>query len=238
MNPNITEEEVLEELVEFYNKISVEFVPLEISDKPNTYDVDMPVISEHQISVMIRKMKKSKSMVPGDIPPCLINSVAKACAGPLTSIFNAMPMTGWPSLWGKEYQTIIPKKPSPDSANDCRNLACTNYFSKVLESFVLESLHNEIEMTEKQFGGIKGSGVNHLLIYMWDRLLEGLEEDHSAATLMVVDFSKAFNRMQHQACLRALAKKGCSRTTLRMIFFFLSKQAFGSLPVWLTSEKK
>ena len=38
---------------------------------------------------------------------------------------------------------------------------------------------------------------------------------------MAIDFSKAFNRMSHQACLAALAKKGCSNQTLDLVFKFL-----------------
>ena len=57
---------------------------------------------------------------------------------------------------------------------------------------------------------------------MWDSILTGLEDDRAAATLMSVDFSKAFNRMEHQECLKALARKGCSYQTLLMIYHFLS----------------
>ena len=100
-------------------------------------------------------MKKSRSTVPGDIPPKLLLRVADKLAKPLSSIFNAVLSTEWPALWRLEYQTIIPKKKNPSSLNDCRNLSCTNFFSKVLESFVLEGLRSEINLSDKQFGGLK-----------------------------------------------------------------------------------
>ena len=66
---------------------------------------------------------------------------------------------------------------------------------------------SEVKLSEKQYGGLKGCGTNHFLMNMWQYILEGLEEDSAAVTLMSVDFSKAFNRMSHKACLIALAKK-------------------------------
>ena len=121
----------------------------------------------------------------------------------------------------KEYQTVIPKKSPPSGPNECRNLSCTNLFSKVLETFVLQSLKSEVDVSEVQFGGMKGSGVNHFLTKMWNEVMEGLEEEKSAVSIMSIDFSKAFNRLEHQACLKALARRGASNQTLRMIYNFL-----------------
>ena len=73
-------------------------------------------------------------------------------------------------------------------------------------------------------GGIKGSGVNHFLVHMWNEIMLGLDEEKSAVNLMSVDFSKAFNRLQHQACLSALARRGASNQSLKMVFNFLHER--------------
>ena len=111
-----------------------------------------------------------------------------------------------------------------DRLGETRNLSCTNFFSKVLESFVLESLLSEVPLSDRQYGGMKGCGVNHFLLSMWDSLLSGLENDHSSVSLMSIDFSKAFNRMGHQACISALARKGCSNQSIKMVCNFLDKR--------------
>ena len=165
-------------------------------------------------------MKRPRSTVPGDVPPKLIPRVIEKLATPLTNIFNSVISTDWPLLWRTEYQTVIPKKQNPTNLNECRNLSCTNYFSKVLESFVLESLMCEVKLSNRQFGGLKGCGSNHFLLEMWQNLLMGLEEEGSAVSMMAIDFSKAFNRMNHQSCLTALAKKGCSNNLLDLCLIF------------------
>ena len=135
--------------------------------------------------------------MPGDIPPNLVPLVISTISVPLSDIFNSTLTTGWPDPWRREYQTIIPKKSSPTSLNECRNLSCTNYFSKLLESFVLEGLISEVPVSENQFGGLRGCGTNHFLMSMWQNILEGIEEENTAVALMSIDFSKAFNRMSH-----------------------------------------
>ena len=203
-----SKEEIVEILADFYNKISSEFSDLNPSDLITTFDRPITDISRERIAAKIREARKTKSVVPGDIPPSLLNELSTCLSEPLYYIFNAMPDNGWPDQWKTEYQTIIPKRNSPADPNDCRNLACTNFFSKILEVFVLEGLQSEVKLSSKQFGGIKRCGVNHFLLNMWDKILRGLEQDHSSATLMSVDFSKAFNRMSHQACIKAIARKG------------------------------
>ena len=133
-----------------------------------------------------------------------------------------MPSTTWPKRWKKEYQTVIPKKSSPVDPNECRNISCTNLFSKILETFVLNALLSEVQMEDFQYGGIKSTGVNNFLVDMWNEILSGLESNKSAINIMAVDFSKAFNRLKHQACLKALVRRGASNQTVRMIFNFLS----------------
>ena len=179
------------------------------------------VLLPSMIVERVGKIKKPKSVVPGDIPPKLVPSIIAKLSVPLADIYNSALLTDWPRLWKREYQTIIPKKPSPTSLHECRNLSCTNLFSKVLESFVLEDLIDEVKVSETQYGGLRGCGTNHFLLQMWQNILEGLEDDNTAIALMSIDFSKAFNRMGHQACLAALAKGGCSNQSLRLIYNFL-----------------
>lgn len=90
-----------------------------------------------------------------------------------------------------------------------------------MESAVLERLRGEIDMDEIQFGGVRGAGVEHLLIEIWERILGGLEVPEVAVTLLGVDYEKAFNRMSHNECLRQLAILGASQASLDLVASFL-----------------
>ena len=159
----------------------------------------------------VKDTKKTKSTVPGDIPPDLIMQVIRILAGPLSWIYNDVPRFGvCPNSWRKEYQTIIPKKSNPESFADIRNLSCTNFFSKILESFVIDSLKQEVESSEQQYGGLKGTGADNFLCEVYNNVLETLQNPGSAVCLMSLDFLKAFNRLSHSACLWKLSEKYAS----------------------------
>ena len=92
------------------------------------------------------------------------------------------------------YQTIIPKRPSPTSLSETRNLSGTNFISKVLESFVIDSIEFEVELSDLQYGK-KEMGTDNFIAEVWNNILESLEEKESAVAIMSMDFSKAFNRL-------------------------------------------
>ena len=120
--------------------MSKEFDPLEPGDIP----VEKPragrrPLARYEVAARIKKMRKPKSMVPGDIYPQLVSQFADFIAIPLTAIYNDILNTYvWPRCWKREFVTVIPKKASPQELNDTRNISCTMLASKVFESFVLD----------------------------------------------------------------------------------------------------
>ena len=97
-------------------------------------------------------------------------------------------------------------------------------FSKVCESFLLDRINSEVKVDLQQYGGVRKCGGEHMLLQSWDNKLRGLEDNRGSVDLMSLDFSKAFNRMSHQACLQAFHKKGVSNQTLNLIAAFLSNR--------------
>ena len=62
------------------------------------------------------------------------------------------------------------------------------------------------------------------LIELWNNILEASEDSEKSVALMSVDFSKAFNRLDHGACLAKLSERGASNQTLQMVCAFLEKR--------------
>ena len=218
---NKNEKVIAEELADYFNEISSEYDSVNMRDLPSTYDRPIFALTEDMIVKRIKESKKPNSSVPGDIPPRLIMALSETIAVPACKIFNCVPGECWPAAWKKEYQTVIPKKPRPEGYADLRNLSCTNFLSKILESFVIDSIKSEISLSELQYGGIKGCGTDNFLVELWNNVLEPIDEKGKVASIMSVDFSKAFNRLDHQACLKKMSEKHASNQTLRMVFSFL-----------------
>ena len=219
-----TDKEISEDLAVYFNKISREFDPLEPEQIPIIKDCSLPPLQKFEVSARIRKFRKPKSLVPGDVFPSLLTELSNFFAIPLTMIYNEITMTTiWPSCLKKEF-TVIPKIPSPSSLADLRNISCTMLSSKIYESYVLDWMKAEVKLRTNQYGGVRGLGTDHVLVQMWQCMLEDLDDYRAATVVTSIDYSKAFNRMSFQECLRSLAKKGASTPVLQLIATFLTNR--------------
>lgn len=139
--PGATDDAVVENLADHFNKISKEFNGITPEQVPSSFSSPLPVLTVEQVASQLIKFRKPKSMVLGDIFPSMVNRVANLIAVPLTDIFNDMTSSqSWPSDRKREFVTPIPKATHPEGPDDLRNISWTKLFSKVYESFLLQWL--------------------------------------------------------------------------------------------------
>lgn len=218
--PDKTEGEVAQKGAEFFNAISAEFTPLAKPEAPPELSEEPPLL--YEIEAKLRKIKKPKSNLYGDIDPAVVNRFVPLLSIPLQIIYEEVFSTCvWPNSWKKETVTIIPKNSTPSNFGETRNISRTPLFSKLLESFVLDRLRSQLSLARTQFGGLKRVGIDHFLIETWQEILETLEQGGTAVNLMSIDFQKAFNRMDHATCLAQLERKGVSRHLVAIVATFL-----------------
>ena len=222
--PGKEDKEVAEKLADHFNTISAEFDGLDQGGPPTGDDnVPLPQLTTDQVATRQRIFKKPRGTVRGDIFPGLVTKHNVLLAVPLTHIYNAMSSTGqWPSGWKTEFVNPIPKIPHPQSANDLRNILCTLLISKVYKSFLLNWLGAQTGLRENQYGGVKGYGSKHLLVHMWQDVLQALEDPRAAVLLTSIDFAKTFNRLDFNHCLRTLRDKGASNGAIKVVASFLT----------------
>ena len=105
-----------------------------------------------------------------------------------------------------------------------QHLLYKSVFESLLESFMLDWAWAQIgdNMRPNQFGGLKKCGTNHFLSHLWTDLLENLEDNRSCVSLISLDFSKAFNRLDHDHVLRSYARLGASSQVIALFASFLS----------------
>ena len=77
-----------------------------------------------------------------------------------------------------------------------------------------------------QFGAIKGSSITHYLVELVNFILFNQDLKDPIATLgMLVDLSKAFNRVDHKDVIIELYKMGTPGWLLKLVASFLSKRS-------------
>ena len=69
-----------------------------------------PILTDEEVYKRIKKARKPKSQVPGDLPPKLVKQCAHTLTKPVTVIFNSITQQGqYPNQWQIEEQIAIPK---------------------------------------------------------------------------------------------------------------------------------
>ena len=75
-----------------------------------------------------------------------------------------------------------------------------------------------------QYGGEPGASSTQLLVEVLSDVTQGLEDNRAGVVLSAIDFSKAFNRLDHQRCLDYFAAKGSSTQVLQLLTTFLHQR--------------
>ena len=96
-----------------------------------------------------------------------------------------------------------------------------------MEQFVigwlLEYVSSQLDLG--QYGGMKGSGISHYLIDFVNFILynQDLKIPHAVLAVMI-DFAKAFNRINHNIIITILSDMGVPGWLLRIVIGFLTER--------------
>ena len=233
---NLTNKQSVEKIAEHFSKISQEYPPLDMSklsksvqDKLDAANKsDLPFLSRYKVQKMIRKAKKSKTGVPGDLPKILHKEFGPELAAPLSTIYNNIIKSGqWPASWKIEHGLPLKKIDQPENEDDLRIISLTPFFSKVFERFVLVWLLQYVEkhLDWRQYGGRKGNSVSHYLVDFINFVLYNQDIKKIHAVLAVaIDFSKAFNRQNHLILVELLSQLDVPGWLLRIVIGFLENR--------------
>ena len=78
----------------------------------------------------------------------------------------------------------------------------------------------------RQYGGTKGNSITHYLIEFINFILLNQDStDQIAVLACMVDFSKAFNRQNHNLLITKLSDMGVPAWLLKVVMAFLSKRS-------------
>ena len=147
---------------------------------------------------------------------------------PLSKIYNTIIKTGqWPQSWKVEYGLPLKKTSNPINEDQIRIISLTPFFSKVFERFVISWLMDFLKehLDWWQYGGQKGNSVAHYLVDFINFISYNQDLKNIHAVLAVtVDFSKAFNRQNHNILIELLSELGVPGWLLQIVMGFLESR--------------
>ena len=199
----------------------------------NTHDLPayLPAMPPPQIHVWemfkeLSKLNAKKSPGPDGLPGKLIKEFACEFSTPITDIFNSSLREGSvPQVWKDAIIAPVPKE-KPASISKLRPISLTSLLAKVCEGFVsrwvLEDISTSID--RNQYGSIKGSSTTHCLIEMLDVFYKGTDKSNTVGTMVVTDFSKAFDCVDHTLAIQRLYDLGVRSEIIPWISDFLTSR--------------
>ena len=230
---NLSPAQSAEIIAAHFSSISQEYKPVSLYNlPPNIQDYLLsadqsvaPILTHEEVYRRIRKAKKPKGQVPGDLPPKLVKHCAHTLTPPVTAIFNNITTQAkYPSHWKIEQQLAIPKIIPPQNEDDLRNLSKTPFFSKVYESFIAGWLLPIIQpYLDPDQCGLKGLSITHYLIKLLHFVHSTLDMRKPHTVLAAcIDLSKAFNRCDHSIVIQDLFDMHTPPWLLKIFLSYLS----------------
>ena len=133
----------------------------------------------------------------------------------------------WPRQWRTEYGVPLKKQDNPRNEDHLRIISLTSFLSKTCEHFVINWLLEYVgdKIDWGQYGGTKGSSISHYLIDFVNFVLynEDLKTPHTVIAALI-DFSKAFNKINHNIIIARLSEMGVPGWLLRIVMGFLEER--------------
>ena len=178
---------------------------LENSPHPSMPDI---LVEENGVKKLLQNLNPRKASGPDKIPCRLLKELASELAPALTLLFNKSLSTGEvPKIWKHALVQPIFKKGDRGQAANYRPISLTCICCKLLEHIVRTGITKHLEsnkiISDAQHGFRKARSCETQLILTIHDFAS--EIDLSGQTdAILLDFSKAFDRVPHQRLLRKL----------------------------------
>ena len=91
--PEDDEKAAAEKIADFFNAISNEYQPMDMSMIPVTFSAPVPLVDESAVITLLKDSKKPNSRVPGDMFPDSVKRNYKELARPVADIINSVLQT-------------------------------------------------------------------------------------------------------------------------------------------------
>ena len=187
-------------------------------------DISKFVVSTSDVTKILQELDPSKSPGPDKIPSRLLKSIAMEVSPCLTLLFLASLHQGRvPSDWKKALVCPVFKKGDRKNPSNYRPVSLTCICSKVMEHIIYSEIMTHLEthniLSDMQFGFRKRRSAELQLLQTIHDLAFDLNRK-SQTDVILLDFSKAFDRVSHHHLITKLEYYGIRNNILNWVASF------------------
>ena len=186
---------------------------------------------KHVTELEVEKIIKSLRLTSGghdDINAKMLKLTLPYCVIPVTDIINSSFSTSFfPNQWKKAVVIPIPKILNPNSTNDFRPISLLPTLSKIAEKIaakqMIEFLTINNLMEPLQSGFKSGYSTATALLKITDDIFSSIDAGE-VTFLVLLDYSKAFDTVNHELLLAKLKVLGFTEGALNWLLSYLSNR--------------
>ena len=196
--------------------------------------LNFPVMPNITITVagvakQLSKLNPGKAAGPDNLTSRILKELHSEIAPILTDIFNTSLSEGTvPKDWKNAYVTPVYKKGPKSKPENYRPISLTCICCKVLEHIITSNIMTHLDknnlLYHNQHGFRSRVSCETQLIQFTQDLYDTLN-DKGQADVIVMDFSKAFDKVDHQRLLLKLHRLGINHEVITWIQSFLTDRS-------------
>lgn len=192
------------------------------SEKGNFNDINIDI---DDIISAIKETKINSAPGPDSFPPLLLHKCKEELAIPLKMIMNKSIKTNKvPQIWKAANITCIHKGGDKSKAINYRPVSLTSILAKLMERIIRWYLVQYLELNnafpDSQHGFRSGRSTISQLLEHYENIIQALEEK-SNIDIIMLDYSKAFDKINISILLHKLKKLGISGSVGKWLGNFL-----------------
>ena len=202
--------------------------------QPNANTIYFSPTTKYEITDIVTSLSNKQSAGHDDISNFILKSIITSIADPLTHIFNRSILSG---IFPKQMKIakVIPlyKKGDDLDTGNYRPISLLSSLSKILERLIftrtIKFLNTHNIFTNSQFGFRQKHSTIHALLNFIDKTAHAID-NHSHLIGIFLDFSKAFDTINHNILLNKLSHYGIRGIALEWYRSYLQhRQQYVSL---------
>lgn len=184
-------------------------------------------VTEKEVFKLLEKIDTRKATSSIDFASWISKNNSHLLCIPVSHIINVILQCGeYPKLWKQAEVAPIPKISNPAQYKDMRPISLLFHLGKIAEQVIAKYLRADLPNMTHQYAYTPSLGTTDALVKFTTDIIDKLDDKNClGARAVMLDFSKAFDKMQPDLAISKLMDLNVNPTIVKCIRSFLTERS-------------